>query len=138
MTSASRPGLVTTDLSRRFWDAAAEGRLEVQRCRSCDVLTHYPRELCPRCWSSDLVWEATHGHGIVRTFTVIHRPGHPAWNTQAPYVVALIQLDEGPTLLSNVVDICPSQVRVGLRVSVRFRPDGEVTLPQFAPSEPPA
>jgi uncharacterized OB-fold protein len=135
--SVPRPRLVTTDLSRHFWEAAADGRLEVQRCRSCDALAHYPRELCSRCWSTDLVWEATRGRGTVRTFTVIHRPGHPAWDADAPYVVALIQLDEGPTLLSNVVDIAPSEVRVGLPVSVRFRRDGDLTLPQFAPSEPP-
>jgi uncharacterized OB-fold protein len=128
---------VTTDVSRRFWDAAAEGRLEVQRCRSCGAWTHYPRELCPRCWSTDLVWEAASGRGVVQTFTVIHRPGHPSWADQTPYVVAIVQLEEGPTLLSNVIDVAAEQVHVGLAVCVRFRRDGDLTLPQFAPSEPP-
>jgi len=132
-TALPGPGPTTTAVSRRFWDAAEEGRLELQRCDDCKLLLHYPRARCPRCWSAALTWEPVSGCGIVKTFTVLHRAVHPVWQRRAPFVVALIELREGPTLLSNVVDVPPAEVTVGMAVRVVFRRVDGVTLPQFVP-----
>lgn len=134
MTAIPLPQPTPTAVSERFWRAVQEGRLELQHCRSCGLTFHYPRVLCPSCWSADLDWQAVSGRGAVETFTVIHRSGHPAWQSRAPYVCALIRLEEGPTLLSNVVEVQPGAVRVGMGVRVVFRRDGDVVLPQFVPA----
>lgn len=122
-----------TAVSRRFWEAARDGRLELPCCRACRLTFHYPRVLCPRCWSQDLGWRVVSGRGTVATFTVLHRAVHPAWQSRAPYVTALVDLEEGPRLLSNVVGIDPRDARVGLAVEVVFEVEGEATLPRFVP-----
>jgi len=137
MTRLLKPGPTPSAISFRFWDAATEGRLEFQRCLECGLLIHYPRVLCPRCWSEQLGWEIVSGRGTVKTFTVMHRAGHPAWQDDTPYVAALIQLLAGPTMLSNVVDAEPAAVHVGMPVEVVFRKSGEQTLPQFIPAGDP-
>lgn len=134
MTPTTPPPPTPTAISERFWKAASEGRLELQHCRSCGRAIHYPRVLCPSCWSADLDWRVVSGRGTVETFTVIHRAGHPAWQARVPYVCALVRLEDGATLLSNVVDVEPDAVRVGMPVRVVFRRDGDVVLPQFAPA----
>jgi uncharacterized OB-fold protein len=133
VTATTVPGPTPTPESRRFWDAARAGRLEVQCCGSCGLLFHYPRVLCPRCWSDDLGWRAVSGRGMVATFTVLHRAVHPGWQARAPYVAALVDLEEGPRLLSNIVGVEPASVRVGLHVQVTFEADGEAVLPRFVP-----
>jgi len=70
---------------------------------------------------------------MVKSFSVIYRPGHPGWAAAAPYVVALIELEEGPTMLSTLVDSALDSVRVGMRVAVRFVQVGKFALPMFAP-----
>lgn len=132
-STVSAPGPTVTPVSSRFWEAAGRGRLELQRCGDCGLLFHYPRTNCPRCWSATLAWEAVSGRGTVKTFTVIHRAGHPAWQRRTPFVAALIELAEGPTLLSNVVDVPPAEVTVGMPVRIVFRLVDGVTLPQFVP-----
>lgn len=137
MSALAKPGPTPTPVSRRFWEAAAAGRLELQRCEDCGLTIHYPRVICPRCWSQRIEWAPVSGRGTVKTFTVVHRAGHPAWQPDAPYVTALVELEEGPTMLSNIVDVDPPAVRVGMPVRVVFRSTGTVTLPQFAPVSDP-
>lgn len=116
-----------------YWEAARAGRLLLPRCRTCGRAHHHPRPWCPHCWSQDLTWEEAAGTGEVVTFTVVHQPPSPAFET--PYVLAVIELDDGPRMMANVVDVDPSAVRIGLRVAVTFEPRGEVALPQFRPLE---
>jgi uncharacterized OB-fold protein len=116
-----------------FWDAAREGRLDLQRCLSCDLLVWYPRRRCHRCGSGDLRWETVSGDATVHAFTVVHRSPDPSRPT--PYVVALVDLVEGARLMTNIVDVDPAAVRIGLAVRVRFRPlDGDIELPVFGPA----
>jgi uncharacterized OB-fold protein len=128
-----RPGPHPTPTSAPFWAGAAEGRLQLQRCDACGHWQHYPRELCVACWHPDLRWEEPAGTGTVWTLTVAHRPGHPAWEPDAPYAIALVELDEGPRLLANVVGCDPAGVHVGMRVRVTFESRGDFSAVQFAP-----
>ena len=82
-----------------YWNAAREGRLVIRKCRSCNTLHFMPRHLCPSCWSDDLEWIDSKGTGSVHSFTVVRRAPMAAFAPRAPYVVALIDLDEGPRMV---------------------------------------
>jgi len=127
------PGPIPNNVSRPFWDAASEGRCTLQRCDTCVAWIFYPRTHCPQCWSPWLAWHEASGRGTVKSFSAIHRPGHPGWTAAVPYIVALIELEEGPTMLSTLVDSALDSVRVGMRVAVRFVQVGKFALPMFAP-----
>jgi uncharacterized OB-fold protein len=124
--------------SAPYWDAAAEGRLVFQRCRQCDHAYLYPRAACPRCWSSDPEWVDTSGRGHVYSFTVVHRNDLPPFRDRLPYLVAVVELEEGPRLATNLVECDPADVWCGMAVRVAFREetDGEgssVRVPVFRP-----
>lgn len=114
--AAPRPAFVSTPLTAAYWEAAADGVLLLQRCRPAGHVQHYPRGLCATCWSDDLEWAPAEGTGRVWTFTVVHMPGHPAWSDQVPYVLALVELDEGPRMMTDIVGVDPADVFVGQRV----------------------
>ena len=131
--SVQRPLPVPTDLTRPYWEAAKHGELRIQHCKACDHWQFYPRPFCLNCESDDLQWQQTSGLGSIYTFTVNHRALNPFMKTRLPYVVAIVQLDEGPRLMANVLDAKPGEVAIGTRVQVRFEPVSEdITLPQFA------
>jgi uncharacterized OB-fold protein len=128
-----------TPISAPFWQAAREGRLVVQRCEHCGHRQHYPRSLCTRCGGERLGWHECSGRGRVKTFTVIRRAVSAAYEPDVPYVVALVELEEGPTLMSNVVGPTAQAVRIGSPVRVRFDAwTPELSVPVFvlAPEEP--
>ncbi|WP_375001897.1 Zn-ribbon domain-containing OB-fold protein [Aeromicrobium sp. CTD01-1L150] len=100
MTPLSVPAPPPNPTTAPFWDALAEGRLVLQRCRRCNVHQHYPGEVCRRCWSGELDWVASRGLGVIWTWTIVQRPGHPAWDQLAPYGVVIVELDEGPRLVT--------------------------------------
>lgn len=113
-----------------YWASAREGRLAVQRCEACGRHVFYPRAVCPHCMSEQLTWVDATGFGTVYSYTVVHR-APAAFQGEAPYVVALVDLDEGVRLMSSIADP-PGAVRIGDRVQVFFDPvTPEVTLPRF-------
>lgn len=116
-----------------FLDAAREGRLVIQRCTSCGEHQFYPRKLCVRC-GGDVEWVQASGRGTVHTFTVIHQQGMPGWRDEVPYVAAIVDLDEGVRMTTNVVGCAPSDVRIGLPVEVTFVDEGTYVLPRFRPA----
>ncbi len=122
-----------------FYAAAADGRLVIQRCPSCMRAVFYPRTLCPHCHDGTPEWIDASGRGAVYSFSVLHRAGAPGFDAEVPYVVALVDLDEGVRLMANVVSVSPERVEIGMPVSVTFesREDG-FTVPQFEPSTVPA
>jgi hypothetical protein len=121
-----------TPLSAPYWQAAREGRLVLQRCEACGKHQFYPRSICATCASERLAWSDASGRGRVKSFTVIRRAVSPAYEPEVPYVVALIELAEGPTLMSNVVGCAPEAVRIGARVRVRFDAWSDaITVPVF-------
>lgn len=127
------PGM--TDLTRPYWEAARQGRLVVQECRGCGRSQHPPMPACPHCHGTDLGWRQTAGTGTVYTYTVVRHPTHVALADAVPYVVALVELAEGPRLVTGITGCPPEQVSVGMPVTVVFRQvTGEVTLPWFEPA----
>jgi uncharacterized OB-fold protein len=130
--SESRPPLPRPDaLTQPFWDACRDRALEVPACTDCEHLFLPPGPCCPRCWSTRLATRAVSGRGRVFSFVVYRRTYHPGM--PAPYVVALVELDEGPRLISNVVGCAPEEVAVDMPVQLRFEEVGDFTLPRFAP-----
>jgi uncharacterized protein len=124
-----------TSLTQPFWNACRDHRLTVQRCESCGTYVFIPQAFCPTCLGTDLTWVESSGHGSIVTFTVVWRAQTPAF--EVPYVVAVVRLDEGYEMMTNIVDVEPDDVTIGAPVEVRYvdvTPD--VTLPCFAPVGP--
>jgi uncharacterized OB-fold protein len=125
-----RPAPVLTDDNEGFWAAAAEHRLVVQRCRMCAAWHHPPRPMCPDCRSLDLGMAPVSGNGVVYSYSVLHHPQHPAFSY--PVIAVLVNLEEGPRVLSNLVGVRPEDVEIGLPVQVTFVPAAEdSTVPVF-------
>ncbi|MFN3006883.1 Zn-ribbon domain-containing OB-fold protein [Mycolicibacterium wolinskyi] len=120
-----------TDTNRGFWDGAAEGVLALQRCDDCAELRYPPAQRCPRCLSSDATWQPISGRGEVLSYVVIHQRYHAAWADRVPYNVALIQLAEGPRMISNVVPLDRPDVSVGMPVQVVFDDEDGLRVPRF-------
>jgi uncharacterized OB-fold protein len=125
------PGPTVTALTASFWAAAQEGRLLIQHCEACDRSIFYPRQICPHCWSNRLEWRDTSGRGQLRTFSRVHRPGHPAWVEVAPYVIGLVELAEGPTMLSVIIE-GNAEAYVGAPLTIAPTMLGERRMPFFA------
>lgn len=132
MNAATRPAPVPTEATQAFWDATAQGVLLVQRCGACHRVQSIPRLFCRHCGADAPLWERSTGLGRIYTFTVNHRAANPHMADKLPYVVAVVELDEGTRLMANIVDAPPDDVRIGDRVRVRFLPLTEtLSLPQF-------
>ena len=115
-----------------FWDGVKEHRLLIQRCAACGTLRHPPRPMCPHCRA--LEWDTfeASGRGTVFSFVIPHHPPLPGF--EEPYVVALVDLEEGTRLVTNVVGVAPEAVTVGMKVCVQYGDfDGGIVLPLFAP-----
>jgi hypothetical protein len=129
---ARKPIPVPDQDTEAFWAATGDGRLVVQRCRSCEHRQLYPRLYCRRCHRDDLELIDSAGTGAVYSHTVILRAGSPAFAEDVPYVVALVRLDDGPTMMANISGRHWSDVAIGSRVEVDFGDRrGEVAVPRF-------
>jgi hypothetical protein len=120
--------------TRAYWEGAARNELVLQRCRTCGVVQHRPRALCAKCLSPSIEHFVASGRGTVHTYTVTHQNGLPAFAQACPYVLAYVDLEEGPRLLTNVVGCPPEQLRVGMPVQVEFVKTGEFAVPRFRPA----
>ena len=117
-----------------FWDGCTAGRLVLPRCDRCDELIWYPRRFCPFCAGTDVSWAEVSGRGTVYSYTIIRR-GSGAFRHAGPYVLAYVELDEGPRMLTNVVGADPESVHVGQPVHVVFDDTGDgEAIPRFAPA----
>ena len=118
--------------SRPFWEAAKAHRLAIQRCEDCGAYIFYPRTICTTCSSDQLAWTESSGEGLVYSYTISYRPAGAGFKEDVPYVVAIIELKEGPRLLSNIVTDDLESVTIGSEVRVVFDDvTDEVTLPKF-------
>ena len=117
-----------------YWAAAAEGRLLVMRCDECDRFYHPPRARCPDCLSENTEWTEASGEGEIYAHSVTRQTG-PPYDEATPYVVAYVELEEGPRMLTNVVTDEPEALSVGQSVEVVFHEtdDGEYAIPRFRP-----
>src|SRR5262245_42394497 len=130
----SKPRPRIDAVSRGFWDNARQHRLSVQCCDRCGDL-HFPGSpVCPKCLSEAQSWRPVSGRGTLLSWVRFHRAYWEGFRADLPYLVALVGLEEGPMLITNIVDAEPETLTVGRAVSVLFeRLDDEVTLPKFRP-----
>jgi uncharacterized OB-fold protein len=120
--------------SAPYWEAAHRGELRMQQCVDCGHIRFPPSLLCPRCLSEKAEWARLSGRGTVFSWIVVHQSQYPAFNTDTPYNVAIVELDEGPRLHTNLVECSNEQIHIGMRVEVVFdRVNDQVTLPKFRP-----
>jgi uncharacterized OB-fold protein/acyl dehydratase len=129
-----RPRPAISDDTRFFWEGVERGELLIQRCAACGELRHPPRPMCPRCRSLD--WDAVRasGRGTVHSYVVPHHPRLPAFPDR--YVVALVDLEEGTRLVTNLIDIAPEEVSIGMPVELQCtKVDDGLVLPLFRPAD---
>ena len=129
---AQLPQPVPNGDSAPYWAGARERRLLIRKCSACEEFHFMPRHLCPHCWSDKLEWVDSKGRGSVHSFTIIRRAPLANFAALAPYVVALIELDEGPKMVANVLGDDALSTKIGDRVQVTFEDRGEgAMVPQF-------
>jgi uncharacterized OB-fold protein len=115
--------------NKPYFDAAAEGKLVIKKCKACGAFHHYPRAICPHCFSDRTEWCDAKGRGIVYTYSVLRR-GVPE-----PYCIAYVTLEEGVSMLTNLVDCDFDAVKIGMPVKVVFKPsEGGPPVPMFTPA----
>ncbi len=121
--------------NRPWWEALKRHELYLQKCRDCGALRYYPRAQCPECLSPRTEWVRASGRGKVYTFTVTWQNQAAGFRESIPYVMAYVQLDEGPKMLTNIIDCGPEQVKIGMPVEVVYEDvTAEVTLAKFRPA----
>jgi uncharacterized protein len=128
-------GLAPTisELTRPWWNASREGRLLLPKCRNCSRHFFRPEVACTHCFSLDWEWVQASGRGTLYSYSEIHRPPVPGFKT--PAVFAIVDLEEGVPIFSNVVDCTPGELRIGMPLQVVFEPlTAEITLPKFRPA----
>lgn len=126
---------VSTAETAEYWAGCRRHELLIQCCSDCAAHQFYPRILCTRCSGRSLRWVRASGRGTIRSFTIVRRAVSAAYAAEVPYVVALIRLEEGPTLMSNVVGCDVEAVTMGMPVEVVFDDwPGGVTVPKFRPA----
>jgi uncharacterized protein len=133
---ADRADLPTIeDDSREYWDAAADGRLLIARCGSCGRIHHYPRVICPYCWSEDVTAVEASGQATLYTYSTVYMNDLPPFRDRLPYIAAVVDLAEGPRLMTTIVGCEPDRLRIGM--ALQFEPqvvaDG-VTAAVFRPA----
>ncbi len=133
---AARMDLPTIEAeSRPYWDAAAEGRLLVRTCRDCGEAHHYPRPFCPACWSESVEWSEASGRATLYTWSTVHVNGMPPFAERVPYVAAVVDLEEGPRLMTNIVGCDPDTLSIGMSLVVDFEDlTDEIKSPVFRPA----
>ena len=113
--------------TKPFWDAAAQGKFMIKRCKACGEAHFYPRSLCPNCFSDNTVWEESEGEGEIYTYSIMRK------SPIGPYCIAYVTLKEGPTFMTNIVDSDLSKIRIGSKVKLVFKPtDGPIPVVLFA------
>jgi uncharacterized protein len=133
VTEWTRPMPKLDNSSSEFWLRCRQGRLSVQRCTQCEHLQFYPRLICGECGGDPELIDVS-GKGTVYTYTVVRRNGAPAFRDEVPYVLAMIELAEGPMMMGNITQCQPDEVSIGMPVVVDFVPaSDDVGIPQWLP-----
>ncbi|WP_109527475.1 Zn-ribbon domain-containing OB-fold protein [Nocardia aurea] len=120
----------TTD---EYWAATREGRLLIKSCRDCGRNHSYPRPFCPYCWSDAVEWVQTSGRATLYTFSIVRQNDLPPFRDWLPYVAAVVELAEGPRLMTNVVHCPIEDVHIGMALEVTVRDTEEFAIPVFQP-----
>ena len=120
-----------------YWQKAKEHELWLRKCNDCQQAYFYPRDICPNCFSRNVTWIKASGKGTLHTFAIVQRAPHPGWREEVPFVVAMVDLEEGPRMATNLVDIEPEpeKIKIGMPVEVTFDDiTEEISLPKFKPA----
>lgn len=132
MLGIEKPLPMANQDSEPYWEAADKGTLVVSKCGACNHVFLPPANLCPVCLAEDVSFTPASGRGKIYSFIVVHRPQHPAFFPDAPYNVAIVELEEGPRLHTRIVDADPNMLKVDAQVTVDFeKVDDEISLPVF-------
>lgn len=130
MKAAPKP----TPETAPYWEAANREELQIQQCNACGRHYFYPRNACPRCGSTDVTWVTVSGRGRLHTYLINHRPA-PGFENEAPYAIAVVELEEGPRMMANIVGVpnTPEELELDMPLEVRFEARGEQMVPVFTP-----
>ncbi len=139
MTVTSKPVPQPTPDTQAYFDAAARGELRVPRCRACDTAFFYPRSACPACSSEDLEWMLCSGRATLHTYLLSSRAA-PGFEDETPFAIAVVELEEGPRLMSNIVGVpqTPEHLVLDMELEVVFDKHGDVAVPKFKPAGSPS
>lgn len=131
----ARPVPMPTGETRGYWEGCRQGELRLQRCAECSQIQFPPRRFCSGCLSERLEWFRASGRGTIWSYSVVRYPISPAFSSEVPYVVALVRLEEGPSMMAGVRGCPPERVTIGMPVQVAFEPRSEeIHLPYFHPA----
>jgi len=135
MSDTDLPLPERTELSAPYWDSLRQGRLSFQTCRACGHAWLPARTECPHCLAADSHWVAASGRAKVVSWTVFHIAYHKAFENRLPYNVAIVELEEGPRLISNVVGLAePGALRIDMPLKLRIEQEGDFAVPRFEPA----
>jgi uncharacterized OB-fold protein len=135
MPEYKKPIPVPSAEAQPYWDGLRDRKLLMPRCDACGKYWFPPSLLCPHCNATKWTWASTSGHGRIFSYVVYHRVYHPGFADEVPYAVAVIELDEGPRMISNVIGIAPDKLTCDMRVEVVYQTITEtITLPKFKPT----
>jgi uncharacterized OB-fold protein len=134
MSDVGKPVPRPAPESLPYWEAAKQHRLDIPHCRGCDEYFFPPARICPRCTASDVDFVTVSGRGKIFSYVIFDRVYHPGFADDVPYAVALVELAEGPRLISNIIGIPAEQVSCDMLVAVVFDDAaGGVPVPKFKP-----
>jgi uncharacterized OB-fold protein len=136
LVATTKPVPNPTPETQPFWDAAARGELSIQRCRPNGHHYFYPRPICPVCQTTDIEWITASGRATLYSYVINHRPA-PGFEADAPYAIAVVALEEGPRMMTNIVGIesTPENLVLDMPLEVVFEPRGDYAVPLFKPAE---
>jgi uncharacterized OB-fold protein len=126
---------VPTPDTQPFWDGCSAGELRIQRCLDCGQPYFYPRPVCPSCGSARVEWFTASGQATLYSYVINHRPA-PGFEDEAPYAIAVVQLAEGPRMMTNLIGVpnTPEALELDMPLRVTFERRGDVSLPMFEPA----
>lgn len=131
----NRPLVEADERSQEFFDGAARGALVIQRCDDCGLWQNLDTRFCANCMSENLTWTDASGNAHVHMFGVMHQLYHPGFKDEIPYNIAVVELDEGPRIQTNIVGVPNEQIKVGMKVKAVFEQISDTTfVPKFAPA----
>jgi uncharacterized protein len=138
MTAPMRFDLPTIDEdTQAFWDGTREGKLLIRHCTACGAHHYYPRTFCPECWSDRVEWVEASGRATLYTHSTVYNNDLPPFNEQVPYVAAIVDLEEGPRMMTRISGATADELTIDMPLEATFEPaddDGEVVLVYFRPA----
>jgi uncharacterized OB-fold protein len=131
----AKPVPVPTPETQPFYDGCAAGELRIQRCTACARPYFYPRPVCPHCGSARVEWFTASGDATLYSYVINHRPA-PGFEAEAPYAIAVVELAEGPRMMTSIAGLphTPEALELDMPLRVRFEQRGDVTIPVFGPA----